>query len=663
MRVSNVTLRRRLFITMIAATLLFVTLIVRLAYVQLAAGPELAQKAEDSWRRDIPFMANRGEIWDRNGTRLTYNVSTPTVMAIPVQVNNPEETARQLASVLDVSEKKVLEQITKRESIVRIQPGGRKISLETAQQIREMSLPGIVIAEDNKRYYPYGSLASHILGFTGIDNQGLTGVERMYDDLLQGIRGSVSYLAAANGKEMPNTSDKYVEPKDGLNLQLTIDRQIQSIMERELDQAMVQFQAKHVIGIAMDPNTGEILGMAGRPDYEPAHFAEYPSENYNRNLPIWMTYEPGSTFKIITLAAALEEGKVDLHKEKFHDPGHIEVAGATLHCWKRGGHGSQTFLEVVQNSCNPGFVTLGQRLGKETLFDYIKAFGFGEKTGIDLLGEENGIMFKLDRVGPVELATTAFGQGVSVTPIQQITAVSAAINGGKLFKPHVAKAWVHPETGEVVDAIEPELVKKVISEDTSKQVREALESVVALGTGRNAFIDGYRVGGKTGTAQKVINGRYSKNEHIVSFIGFAPADDPKVVVYVAVDNPKGLQFGGLIAAPIVKNIMTDTLSYMGIKPRKDQIEKQYNYGDIPMVEVPDLIRRTRLDIYEDVNMNFNLAQSGVGNVVVNQAPKAGLRVEQGSTIRVYMSDNPPKVSSESNHDEHDHEDGHHSQHN
>jgi stage V sporulation protein D (sporulation-specific penicillin-binding protein) len=351
-----------------------------------------------------------------------------------------------------------------------------------------------------------------------------------------------------------------------------------------------------------------------------------------------MTYEPGSTFKIITLAAALEEKKVDLKNESFYDPGFIEVGGAKLRCWKSGGHGSQTFLQVVENSCNPGFVVMGQRLGKETLFDYIYKFGFGKKTGIDLGGEENGIMFKPSRVGPVELATTAFGQGVSVTPIQQITAVSAAINGGKLFKPHVAKAWINPETGQTVETIEPELVRQVISENTSKTVREALESVVAKGTGRNAFLDGYRVGGKTGTAQKVINGRYSPDEHIVSFIGFAPADNPKVVIYIAVDDPKGLQFGGLIAAPIVRNIMGDTLRYMGVEPSKDQVPKDYRYGETSIVEVPDLVGRTVRDIFEDMNADFTLEKFGNGSQVISQAPKAGQRVDKGSVIRIYLSD-------------------------
>lgn len=637
MKVTSVTVRRRLFIIIAGAMLLFAVLIIRLGYVQLWKGPMLAEQAEDSWRRNIPFAAKRGKVIDRNGEELAYNVSSPSIMAIPAQVTNAKETASQLARVLQMPESKILETITKRSSIERIQPGGRKITLEKAQEVHALNLPGIVVAEDNKRFYPFGDLAAHVLGFTGIDNQGLTGVELTYDKELSGQAGSVSYLADAKGRQMPNSSDEYSKPRDGLTLQLTIDRHIQSMMERELDQAMMQYQADHAIGIAMDPNTGEILAMAGRPAYEPERYREYPSEVYNRNLPIWMTYEPGSTFKIITLAAAIEEGKVDLKNESFFDPGHIEVGGARLRCWKRGGHGSQTFMQVVQNSCNPGFVVLGQRLGKEKLFEYIRSFGFGSKTGIDLMGEENGILFKLSNVGPVELATTAFGQGVSVTPIQQAAAVSAAVNGGKLFTPHVAKAWIQPETGQVTEISKPDDERQVISSETSALVREALESVVAQGTGRNAYIDGFRVGGKTGTAQKVIDGRYSPNEHIVSFIGFAPADDPKIVVYVAVDNPQGIQFGGLIAAPIVKNVMVDALNYLGVESRANQLEREYRYGDTPIVEVPDLTGMTIQEIYEDMNMNFRLSRSGSGTTVISQAPKPGARVERGSTIRIYMS--------------------------
>lgn len=638
MKNSQVTIRKRLLWLLLGLTLMFGALVIRLAYVQLGQGAELSQKAEESWRRNIPFSAKRGEISDRNGVTLAYNVTTPTIMAIPVQIKDKASTARSLASIIDMSEENILKQISKKQSIVRLQPGGRKITMEKSQQIRDLALPGIVVAEDNKRYYPFEGLAAHILGFTGSYNQGLAGLESKYESELSGMNGNVSYLSDAGGRLMPGTSEKYVQPKDGLNLQLTIDKSIQSIIERELDDAMNRLQANSALSIAMNPKTGEILGLASRPGFEPGRYQDFDASTYNRNLPIWMTYEPGSTFKIITLAAALEEKKVDLKHDHFFDPGYVKVGGATLRCWKKGGHGSQTFLQVVENSCNPGFVALGQRLGKETLFDYIKNFGFGTKTGIDLAGESTGILFKLSQVGPVELATTAFGQGVSVTPIQQITAVSAAINGGKLYQPYVAKSWTNPDTGEIVASNEPKLIRQVVSEETSKQVREALESVVANGTGGNAFIDGYRVGGKTGTAQKVVNGRYSTSEHIVSFIGFAPADDPQIVVYTAVDNPQGIQFGGVVAAPIVKNILTDALEYMKVPPREKQMTKKYKYGEIPIVTVPDLIGKTAQDIYEDMNMNFNLARSGSGKLVINQSPKAGARVEKGSTIRIYMGE-------------------------
>lgn len=659
MKNSQVTIRKRLLWLLFCLTLMFGALVIRLAYVQLGQGAQLSEKAEESWRRNIPFSAKRGEISDRNGVTLAYNVTTPSIMAIPVQIKDKASTARSLASFIDMSEENILKQISKKQSIVRLQPGGRKITMEKSQQIRDLALPGIVVAEDNKRYYPFEGLAAHILGFTGSYNQGLAGLESKYESELSGMNGSVSYLSDAGGRLMPGTSEKYVQPKDGLNLQLTIDKSIQSIIERELDDAMSRLKANSALSIAMNPKTGEILGMASRPGFEPERYQDFEAVTYNRNLPIWMTYEPGSTFKIITLAAALEEKKVNLKHDHFFDPGYVKVGGATLRCWKKGGHGSQSFLQVVENSCNPGFVALGQRLGKESLFDYIKKFGFGTKTGIDLAGEGNGILFKLSQVGPVELATTAFGQGVSVTPIQQITAVSAAINGGKLYQPYVAKSWTNPETGEIVASNEPKLVRQVVSEEASKQVREALESVVANGTGGNAFIDGYRVGGKTGTAQKVINGRYSTSEHIVSFIGFAPADDPQIVVYTAVDNPQGIQFGGVVAAPIVKNILTDALEYMKVPPREKQMTKKYKYGEIPIVTVPDLLGKTAQDIYEDMNMNFNLARSGSGKFVINQSPKAGARVEKGATIRIYMGQEAElgeqvKDHIGDNHDNHDH---------
>lgn len=634
-RVSQVTVKKRLAFVLFTGFFIFFILIFRLGYVQFALGDMLTERAKNSWNREVPFEPKRGEIVDRNGVALATNMSAPTVYIVPRQIKNPAETAEKLANVLNANVQEVYQQITKKSSMERLK-AGRKITNEKAKEVENLNLHGVYIAEDSKRYYPFGNYLSHVLGFTGIDNQGLTGLELSYDKELAGQKGSVQFYSTAKGERMKNMPDDYQDPVDGLNLVLTIDSQIQTILERELDNAEAQYNPEGLIAIAMNPNNGEILGMTSRPNFDPSDFRNVAPEIYNRNLPIWSTYEPGSTFKIITLAAALEEGKVDLEKDSFYDSGHVEVGGTQLHCWKRGGHGSQTFLEVVQNSCNPGFIELGERLGKEKLFQYIRDFGFGQKTGIDLQGEGTGILFPLDKVGPVELATTAFGQGVSVTPIQQVAAVSAAINGGTLYQPYVAKELIDPETGKVVMKKSPVAKRKVISEETSKQIRYALESVVAKGSGKKAFVDGYRVGGKTGTAQKAQGGRYLENNYILSFIGFAPADDPQIVVYVAVDNPKNaVQFGSQVAAPIVGNIIKDSMRVLGIEQRENQLEKETTWLDTPMVEVPNLVGLEKKEIINQL-FNLKLDISGDGDRIVKQDPDPGAKVEEGSTIRIYL---------------------------
>lgn len=635
MRVSNVTVRKRLMIALFVGILTFLIIDVRLGYVQFFLGDWLTEGAKGSWSRNIPFEPQRGEIVDRNGIPLATNISAPTVYVVPRQIKDPATTSEKLAAVLNMPKEKAYKEITQGESIIRLKEG-RKITHDKAKEIRALGLEGVYIGEDSKRSYPFGSYLSHVLGFTGVDNQGLMGLEKYYDKELSGKRGSVKFYANAKGERMNDMPDDYEKPVNGLDLKLTIDTKIQTVVERELDIAEAKYHPDGMVAIAMKPNTGEILAMSSRPTFDPDNFRNVPQEVYNRNLPVWSTYEPGSTFKIITLAAALEEGKVNF-EDHFYDPGSVEVAGARLKCWKRGGHGSETFLQVVQNSCNPGFVELGNRLGKDTLFKYIKNFGFGQKTGIDLQGEGTGILFNLNRVGPVELATTAFGQGVSVTPIQQVAAVSAAINGGILYKPYIAKELIDPVTKDVVMRNSPVEKRRVISEKTSKEIRYALESVVAQGTGGRAFVDGYRIGGKTGTAQKAQNGHYLENNYIVSFIGFAPADDPQLVVYVAVDNPKGtLAFGGTVTAPIVGAIMKDGLTSLGVPPRKDQIEKKKAWDDIPLVTLPDLTGLTKAEITEQL-LNLKIDASGEGDVVVRQSPEAGSKVKEGSTVRLYFS--------------------------
>ncbi len=636
-RITNIKVQRRIVTVFLFALIIMGVIVARLGYVQFIWSDFLIAEAEDLWSRDIVFEPERGKIIDINEEVLAENVSAPTVMIVPRQVTEPEKTAEKLASVLEMNYQDVREAIHKNERIVILQPEGRKISEEKAMAVQMLDLEGIYIAEDSIRHYPNGAYLSHVLGFSGIDNQGLTGLELMYEEMLSGTEGSLSFYSDAKGKRMPQMADKYTAPEDGYDLQLTIDSKVQTIMERELDIAEEKYNPDGAIAIAVNPKDGSILGMSSRPNFDPANYQDISAEVYNRNLPIWSTYEPGSTFKIITLAAALEEGLVDLENDEYVDDGDIEVSGTHLHCWKSGGHGHQTFLEVVQNSCNPGFIVLGQKLGKEKLFSYIEEFGFGQKTGVDLQGEATGIMFDLDNVGPVELATTSFGQGVSVTPIQQVMAVSAAVNGGYLYEPFVAKSFLDPVTGEAVDTTEPVLKNRIISSETSKEVRETLESVVALGTGRSAYVDGYRIGGKTGTAQKVgEDGKYMENNHIVSFIGFAPANDPEIVVYVAVDNPKDVvQFGGVVAAPIVGTIIEDSLRALGVPKQADGIEKDYQWPESPPVEVPDLIGLNKSDLQQYL-VSLQVDVVGEGNYIIDQAPAPGEKVQEGSKIRLVL---------------------------
>ncbi len=641
-RVSNVTMRKRLVTVFLLGIIVFGIIDIRLGYVQFVLGDWLTGEAKELWSRDIIFEPERGDILDKNGEVLAENVSAPTVMLVPRQIKDPENTAASLAKILNMDKEKAYQEVTKNENIVRLHPEGRKISEEKADAIRALGLEGVYIAEDSKRHYPKGSYLAHVLGFSGIDNQGLMGLEQYYDEQLSGEKGSLSYFSDAKGQRMADLADVYNPPVDGDSLKLSIDSRVQTIMERELDLAVSKYNPDGAIAIAVDPKTGGVLGMSSRPDFDPEHYQDYDASVYNKNLPIWSTYEPGSTFKIITLAAALEEDAVDLYEEEFYDDGSIEVGGSTLHCWKSGGHGHQTFLEVVQNSCNPGFVTLGERLGKEKLFSYIDDFGFGKKTGIDLQGEGTGILFKPENIGPVELATTAFGQGVSVTPIQQVMAVAAAVNGGYLYEPYIAEEWLDPKTNKVVEKTEPTLRKQVISNETSKEIREALESVVAKGTGRSAYVEGYRVGGKTGTAQKVgKDGKYMSNNHIVSFIGFAPADDPEIVVYVAIDNPKDtVQFGGVVAAPIVGRVIGDSLRALGVEKRTDGLEKEYQWPDQPLVEVPDLIGLTKSELMEYM-VNLSIETNGKGEYIIDQAPEPGTKLEQGKEVRIYLSEKKP----------------------
>lgn len=632
----NKGIHKRIKIVLLIILFIFIIIIAKVFYIEVIDYKKLNSLASGLWSRNLPIEADRGNIYTVDGEAIAGNLTTTSLVFIPNQIKNKDLVAEKISEILDVPKSKIEEHLYKKSMMERVHPEGRRLSYEIADKIENLHFDGVYLLKESKRYYPHNEMLSHVLGYVGIDNQGLSGLELEYDDILTGEYGSIQYFSDAKGNNLERNS-VYVEPEDGLDIYLTVDYGIQSSIERELNNVVLRYNPDGAWAIAMNPNTGEILGMSSRPNFNPNSYKDYDTETINRNMAIWASYEPGSTFKILTLSAAVNEGKVDLIKDTFYDGGSVNVGGARIKCWKHGGHGSQTFLEVVQNSCNPGFVELGNRLGKETLFDYINKFGYGKKTGIDLNGEATGILFSLDKVGPVELATTAFGQGVSVTALQQVVAVSAAINGGTLYKPYIVKRVAYHENGQIIKEVKPTIVRdNIVTKDTSEKVRMTLESVVSLGTGRNAYIDGYRVGGKTGTAQKVNNGIYMQGNYIVSFIGFLPANDPKIVVYLAIDNPKGVtQYGGTVSAPIVKNIMEDAITSLNIEKQDGGTEKKYQWYDKKYYTVPNVVGKSKKEATSMLK-SFSVEYSGSGDVVVSQSPDSDSRIAEGEKVRLYL---------------------------
>lgn len=630
--------KKRLTWIAIAFVLYGVAIFVKLVYVQLVQYNELSTIAKQSWDREIPFNSERGKIVDRNGEIIVSNELAPTLYFMPSQNKEKEQVADAIAEVLNKDRAAILKRLEQRVSIVKLAPEGKNITYEQAVEIQQKQIPGLYTGVDYVRHYPNGNLLARLLGFTGVDNQGLAGIEYEYDKLLTGSDAAVRLFTDAKGIALDNANDEWKEGKDGATLQLTINLEIQKNVERALSEAMIQNDADQALAIAMNPKTGEILALASYPTYDPANFAEVDSSIYNRNLPVFMSYEPGSTFKIITLAAAVEEGLVDLEKDQFYDPGYTMVEGARLRCWNRSGHKDQTFLEVVQNSCNPGFVELGQRVGSEKLLDYIHRFGFGKKTGSNIAGEASGILFTKDNFGPVEHATTSFGQGISVTPIQQMQAVAAVINGGTLYQPYVISKVVDPSTNEALIQNEPIVKDQVVSEKTSSIVRNALETVVANGSGRQAYRDGLRIGGKTGTAQKVENSRYKDGDYIVSFIGFAPANDPEILVYVAIDHPKSsLVFGSVIAAPVVGQIIEDAAPILNIEKQQEQLEKDYRWGDQLTTRVTNFVGQSPKEIISYM-YPYKIEWHGAGSKIVEQLPVADSLMHEDDVLHLYLDD-------------------------
>lgn len=633
MFIKNINKRIKIMLLLFGFILLMV--IFKVFYVQVFDYKKLSNLASDLWSRNLPIEASRGKILDRNGIVLADNVTTTSLVLVPNQIKNKMEVTKELAKILNVSYNEMKKHVFKNTSIERVHPLGRRLSYEVADKIEALKFDGVYLLKEAKRYYPYKTLLAHVLGYVGIDNQGLSGLELQYDKYLTGEAGAIKYFSDAKGNKL-TLSDVYVKPQDGMDLQLTIDINIQKSVERELDNVVNMMNPDMALAVVMNPKTGEVLAMSSRPTFDPNNYKNYSSEVLSRNLPIWASYEPGSTQKIITTAASIEEKVIDIYNEHFFDSGGVTVDGARIRCWKAGGHGDQTFLQVLQNSCNPGFVLMGERLGKEKLFSYLDLFGFGQKTGIDLNGEGKGIIFPLSRVGNVELATTAFGQGISVTPIQQITAISAVLNGGNLLKPYVLASVLEPETGNIMYQNKKTVVRKTISKETSKTMRYALETVVALGGGKAAYIDGYRIGGKTGTAQKVKDGAYLVNNYIMSFVGIVPSNDPEAVLYIAIDNPKNTALlSSYTTTPIARRILLDIIDALDIKKQEGGVEKDWQWDDKVYYEVPNVIGKDKKEAKEILE-HFKVEYSKTGSKVISQSPKAGERLEDGGTITLLL---------------------------
>lgn len=563
--------RQKTIIIFLAVFFMMMFLLGRLVYLMVFCSEYYGKKAKDLHERERDIKAARGKIIDATGNVLAANKTVCTISVIHSQIDDPEAVIAALTKELGLSEEKVRARVEKVSSIERIKSN---VDKETGERIRAYGLSGIKVDEDYKRYYPYDSLASKVLGFTGGDNQGIIGLEVKYDEYLQGTSGKILTLTDARGVEIENAGESRLDPIDGNDLYISLDYNIQMYAEQAAEKVLEEKQADSVSVIVMNPSNGELMAMVNVPEFnlnEPFilnnGLQEQVTEEEKQNLlnQMWRnqcindTYEPGSTFKIVTTAAALEEGVVSL-QDQFFCPGYITVEDRQIHCHKRTGHGAEDFIHGIMNSCNPVFIDVGLRIGPEKFYDYFSSFGLLKKTGIDLPGEAATIMHSKENIGLVELATMSFGQSFQITPIQLVTTVSAIINGGNRITPHFGVS-VKDSEGNLVKTFTYDTKESIVKQETSETVRFLLEKVVSEGSGKNAKIAGYSIGGKTATSQTLPR---SANKYISSFLGFAPAENPKVLVLVVINNPQGIYYGGTIAAPVAKEIFEDILPYLDI---------------------------------------------------------------------------------------------------
>ena len=565
--------KKKILVVFLAAFILILYLIGRLVYLMVFDAEYYQQKAEDLHERERDIKAARGEIIDRNGTVLATNRTVCTISVIHSQIENPEKVIEKLSEFLEMDADQVRKKVEKISSIEWIRSN---VDKRTGDKIRNLGLAGVKVDEDFKRYYPYNELASKVLGFTGGDNQGIVGLEVKYEKYLKGINGKILTTTDARGIELDGVAEDRLEPEAGNTLRISLDYTMQKYALQMAEKVRTEKQADKVGIILMNPQNGEIYAMVNVPEFDLNQPFMLNNEETGENLTdeqrqdalnqMWRngcindTYEPGSTFKIITASAGLEEGAVHL-TDQFSCPGYKVVEDRRIRCHKVGGHGAENFVQGIQNSCNPVFIEVGLRIGVDRFFDYFRQFGLMDLTGVDIPGEAGTIMHKKENVGQVELATISFGQSFQITPIQLATTVSALVNGGRRVTPHFGMEVLSAE-GKKVKTFRYNAKKHIVSEKTSQTMRELLESVVAEGSGKNAYVEGYRIGGKTATSQTLPR---SANKYISSFVGFAPADDPQILGMCVIYNPQGVYYGGTIAAPVIGKIFENILPYLGIE--------------------------------------------------------------------------------------------------
>ncbi len=655
--------RRRIALGFAIIALLLIALVFRVAWIQIVDAEELSQKAIDQQTKDTPIEAKRGTIYDRNGKELATSTTCYTLWARPPQIKLKEGKTRpdseikafagEIAGIIDKDSDEVYENMKKNQALVRI---AKYLDKETADKHRKVKISGIEHSEDTKCSDPLGNFASQVLGSVNDDNMGRTGIELQYDQYLSGVSGRWVKNTDLLGNELVKGAEEYYEAQDGLNVVMTLDEAIQYYVEKALEKGMKKTKADRIMCLVMDPKTGDVLASATTPGYDPNNATEplakdkkkydkMSADDKNKYLfSLWRnplvsdTYEPGSTFKLITSSSAIEE-KVINDNTTFHCSGSFTVAGVRLHCWTHGAHGTQTIRQAVGNSCNPALAKVASLMGKTRFYKYLDLYGITDKTGIDYPGESGAIVQNIDNVGPVELATIGYGQGISLTPIQLLTAVNAIGNDGVLLQPRYVKALTDSE-GKVVESYEPTVVRKVISSATAKKMRSIMQYVVDEGGGGNARIAGFRVGGKTGTANKIDagTGKYGKY-YYSSFIGMAPMDDPKISILVVVDSPKGSYYGSMVAAPIAKDILTDALRYLNVTPKYSSAEKkalQSGYTTVPNVVGKEFSEAA--GIIGGKDLKYSRPKSAKNDdefIVVDQYPKAGTKVKKNSVVYVY----------------------------